>query len=53
MTSDIEEYKGSMCIRCPGHGIRFNVEDGTTSTKKYSQKKYSVKKKGNEVWIKI
>eukprot|EP01094_Clydonella_sp_ATCC50884_P027892 TRINITY_DN820_c0_g1_i3.p1 TRINITY_DN820_c0_g1~~TRINITY_DN820_c0_g1_i3.p1 ORF type:complete len:116 (-),score=46.83 TRINITY_DN820_c0_g1_i3:360-707(-) len=52
---DIEDLDGHMCVRCPGHGIQFNLRNGKSlqDPKLYKQKVYNVKKKEDEIWVKL
>ena len=52
---EIEDVNGEMCIRCPGHGIQYNLRTGISvqESGSYIQKIYKVKKKGQEIWVKF
>lgn len=50
----VEEIKGAMCVVCPAHGIKFNVETGEPVARlKYRQKSYPVKVREGEVWVRL
>jgi len=51
----IEEVDGKMCVKCPGHGIQYELASGKSIQENgyYVQRVYPVKKKQKEIWVKL
>jgi len=51
----VEEVDGKMCVKCPGHGIQYELATGKSVQENgvYVQRIYPVKKKQKEIWVKI
>jgi len=52
---EIEDLDGSLCVKCPGHGIQYNLKSGKSiqDPGQYTQRTYKVKKKEDEIWVKL